>query len=403
MVSQPQLRPGKRILGLCVGVTALAVTAGCNESKLDQLPATNSEIHYQGGDPPPVDVLFVVDNSGSMEQEQAKLAQNFEVFIQYFLNLDLDFQIAVVTTDVENPNESGKFQGTPSILKPSTANLAGAFTANVNVGTSGSGEERGLEGARLALSEPNLSGANAGFLREDALLAIVIVSDEEDGGSESNAPAQPAVDEYVNHFLSLKGGSAARVNLSAIAGPVPNGCSSPDAEAAPANRYADAVNALSGYFGSICAEDFGPILDQLGATISGLATAFPTQYQPVVDSITVKVDGVLVPRDPLMGWTWNTTIGGVVFAPPAVPPLCSVVEISYQVADFGGPITSGNNAATPEQCPIPVVPGNNSLDGGAFACSLSGFESVSDAGVARLLALGLAAAVATLILRRRTV
>jgi hypothetical protein len=207
----------------------------------------------------------------------------------------------------------------------------------------------------------------------------------------------------VNHFLSLKGGNAARVNLSGIIGDVPGGCSSPDAEAAPGTRYSEAINALNGYAGSICAEDFGPILDQLGATISGLATAFPTQYQPVVDSITVKVDGVVVPQDPIMGWTWNTTIGGVVFAPPAVPPLCSVVEIDYQVADFGGPITNGNTEAAPDQCPIPVVPGNNSLDGGAFACSLSGFESVSEAGVARLLALGFAAAAATLILRRRTI
>src|SRR5205085_7681927 len=105
-------------------------------------------------------------------------------------------------------------------------------------------------------------------------------SDEEHGRSETDAPPQPPVSEYVNHFLSLKGGDPARVNLSAIAGDVPGGCTSVDAEAAPANRYAEAVNSLNGYFGSICATDFGPILDQLGATISGLATGFPTQYQP---------------------------------------------------------------------------------------------------------------------------
>lgn len=397
------MRPAPRIHRLILASVALVAVSACNDSELDQLPATHSEIHYQGGDPPPVDVLFVVDNSGSMEQEQAKLAANFETFIQYFLNLDLDFQLAVVTTDVENPNESGRFQGTPAILKPSTSNLAGAFAANANVGTAGSGEERGLEAARLALSEPNLSGFNAGFLREDALLAIIIVSDEEDGGSEDDAPPQPSVAEYVNHFLSLKNGDPARVNFSAIAGDVPNGCSSVDAEAAPAIRYAEAVSALSGYFGSICATDFGPILDQLGATISGLATGFPTQYQPVVDSITVKVDGVTIPNDPLTGWTWNSTIGGIVFAPPAIPPLCSVVEVFYQVADYGGPIQDGNADAAPEQCPIPVVPGDNSLDGGAFACSLSGFESVSDAGVVRLLALGFLAAAVTFALRRRAI
>ena len=387
---------------LFLALAASAVVCGCNGNNLSNpLPERNAELHYQGGSPPPVDVLFVVDNSGSMEQEQTKLAANFDSFIQYFTNLELDFQLAVVTTDVENPAESGRFVGSPTILKPTTADLSAAFTANVNVGTSGSGVERGLEAARLALSEPNISSFNASFLREDAILAIVIVSDEEDGGSESDAPPQDPVSTYVDFFLSLKGGDPARVNFSAIAGDVPGGCSSADAEAAPANRYAEAVGALNGYFGSICATDFGPILDQLGNSISGLATAFATQYTPVVDTIRVWVDGSEVARGP-SGWEWNATLGGIVFAPPAVPPLCAVIEITYTVADYGGPIEEGNTEATPEQCPIPLIPGESELNGGAFACSLSGLDPVSDMAVVRLLAVGLAAAAATMVFRRRS-
>lgn len=380
---------------------ALGATA-CNDAELgNPLPERHSEIHYQGGQAPPVDVLFVVDNSGSMQQEQTKLAANFQSFIQYFQNLGLDFQLAVVTTDVYDPSQSGRFVGNPKILKSTTADLAAAFQSNVNVGTDGSGVERGLEAARLALSEPLASGENAGFLRPDSILAIVVVSDEEDGGSESNAPVQDPVSEYVSFFLSLRGGDPSKVNLSAIAGDVPSGCSSEDAEATPAYRYAEAVNALNGAFGSICADDFGPILDQIGNTISGLATAFPTQYTPVVESIVVEVDGVEVPRDGASGWQWNETIGGVAFAPPAVPPECAVIEIRYQVADYGGPIENGNNEAAPEQCPLPLMPGSNSLDGGAFECSVSGLDPASDAAILRLLLVGLVAAGATLGLRRR--
>lgn len=390
------------IVRTSLALAAAASVCACNDAELgNPLPERNSEIHYQGGDPPPVDVLFVVDNSGSMEQEQSKLAANFESFIQYFQNLGLDFQLAVVTTDVENPSQQGRFVGNPKILKPSTADLTAAFQSNVNVGTGGSGTERGLDAAKLALSEPLLSGENAGFLRQDAILAIVVVSDEEDGGSEDDAPALPPVSDYVSYFLSLKAGDPARVNFSAIAGDVPNGCTSADAEAGPANRYADAANALNGVFASICADDFGPILDQIGNTISGLATAFPTEYTPIVDSITVHVDGQEVPRDSGSGWQWNETIGGVVFAPPAVPPECSVIEIRYQVADFGGPIVDGNNEAPPEQCPIPVIPGSNELNGGTFECSVSGLDPASDVAIARLLLVGLAAAGVTLVIRRR--
>ena len=388
------MRPSSRIRRLLLAAALAGGASACNENAVEPLPASHTEVHYQGGEPPPVDVLWVVDNSGSMEQEQSKLGNNFNAFIQYFLNLDLDFQLAVTTTDTDDPSQSGRFVGNPKILKPTTGNLSGAFTSNVNVGIGGSGDERGLEGARLALSDPLLSGENAGFLREGAILAIIIVSDEED-----QSPL--AVSDYVNHFLSLKGGDPAKVNLSVIVGDTPNGCTSTDAEADAGHRYKEASGALNGVFGSICADDFGPILDQLGNSIAGLATAFPTTYEPVADSIRVLVDGAEIPRDPLTGWSWNASVHGVVFAPPAVPPECAIIEISYRVADYGGPIEQGNNESPPEQCPAGSAPGVNSLEGGAFACSVNGTPAGADPGVQRLLLAGLLLAAATGLVRRR--
>lgn len=360
------MRPMNRISGilrLALTGTAAVALAGCNDPALDPLPATHAEVHFQGGAAPPVDVLFVVDNSGSMSQEQAKLANNFQSFIQYFLALDLDFRLAVTTTDIADGNQSGNFAGNPRVLTPDTPNLTSAFITNVSVGDQGSGEEKGLQGAHLALSEPLISSANAGFLREDAILAIIIVSDEED---QSPLP----VEEYVDFFKGLKGGSLSKVNLSVIVGDVPNGCDSVDANADPGHRYHEAATALNGVKASICAEDFGPILDQIGSVVSGLATAFPLDYTPVVDTIEVRVDGVVVPRDPVNGWTWNATIGGVSFAPNAVPDECAVVEIAYHVEDYGGPIGNGNNEAPPQQCSAISLPGGDSLEGGAFACSV---------------------------------
>jgi hypothetical protein len=58
-----------------------------------------------------VDVLMVVDNSGSMIEEQAKLGANFQAFIQYFQDIDVDYQIGVITTDMVNESDQGRLRG----------------------------------------------------------------------------------------------------------------------------------------------------------------------------------------------------------------------------------------------------------------------------------------------------
>jgi hypothetical protein len=58
-----------------------------------------------------VDVLLVVDNSGSMVEEQAKLATNFQAFIQTFDDIDVDWQLGVITTDVATEGEGGRLRG----------------------------------------------------------------------------------------------------------------------------------------------------------------------------------------------------------------------------------------------------------------------------------------------------
>ena len=173
-----------------------------------------------------VDVLLVVDNSCSMIDEQNKLAANFENFIEQFLDAAVDYQIGIVTTDMVDETQSGRLVGETKII---TAGMdldtaRSAFVDNVKVCATGSGFERGLMAAEAALSEPLLSGENAGFLRDDAALSIVFVSDEEDGS------ARP-VGEFLTFFKGLKGDAGYRddtlVNMSAVVGEPPNGCLQP--------------------------------------------------------------------------------------------------------------------------------------------------------------------------------
>ena len=392
-----------RTLGLALRLAALAAltlsAAACNENSLGALPSSYSETHYQGAENPPVDVLFVVDNSGSMAQEQAKLTANFQTFITHFTSLGLDFHIGVITTDTDNPAESGKLQGSPAILTASTPELDRYFLQNATTGTNGSGAESGLEAIRLAFSEPNLSGANAGFLRPNAILAIIVVSDEEDwSDGDTNEPPiadAPSISSYADLLLALKGGDASKVTMPVIVGDVPGGCTSADADAEAGVRYHEIATALNGSKSSICSQDFATVLDTIGSDLAGLVTAFPLAYTPDPITITVAVDGTLMERSEEIGWYWDALVGGVAFAPSAVPAACSVIEISYAVTDFGGPIETGNAEAPPEQCPLIVPPteAGNALNGGYFACTVGALDATPGAA-AMLFALGSLALVA---------
>jgi len=129
----------------------------------------------------PIDVLFVIDDSCSMENDQRALADNFEAFFSAFRSYQVDFHLGAVTTDMNDPLRSGRLVA--PFLTQATPNLNTRFSEMVRVGIMGSAIERGLLAARTALREPLLSGANRGFLRDDADLALVFLGDEDDQSS----------------------------------------------------------------------------------------------------------------------------------------------------------------------------------------------------------------------------
>ena len=102
-----------RSLGTLLSVLALC-TLGCNDIPVDGLGATftlkvSTEVEKR--DSVKVDFLWVVDNSASMCQEQASLADSFDEFlkkIQQFVAID--YRIAVVTTDMISPDHKGRFR-----------------------------------------------------------------------------------------------------------------------------------------------------------------------------------------------------------------------------------------------------------------------------------------------------
>ena len=192
-------------------IAVLAALAGCGA--FDSVPrsaVTNCQVVTLV--PSKTDILFVVDDSGSMQPVQANLAQNFDAFITRLSQsaVQSDFQIGITTTSVDWPIAApGGFtirtayddgmpypagalvaaSGKATILESSSPTLVEDFRANVNVGTLGAAKEQGLRAAQLAVTDRIADGKNAGFLRQGARLAVIIVTDEDDCSDPASPPA----------------------------------------------------------------------------------------------------------------------------------------------------------------------------------------------------------------------
>lgn len=332
---------------LLPALSLLAVLACNNDSKLNRVSHTDTFYQELSNE---VDILWVIDNSVSMGDEQEELANRFGEFITAMGDVGLDWQIAVVTTDMEESDESGRIQGGPLILTPETGNYENKFkNLATGVGLEGSDKEAGIDAAIQALSDPLLTGYNAGFVRDGAKLSIIYLSDENDctnrgamAGMDGEACySQPdllvPMSDLIAEYQTLKS-DLNMLKVSAIVGPeVSEGC----AGAVPGFRYRTMAEAFGGLSASICEEDFTEIMTSLGLQSAGLYTSFRLTYAAVLGTIEVYVDDVEVAESDTDGWSYDETYQILTFNGTSVPDYGTTITVNYEVAgarteDTGG-------------------------------------------------------------------
>jgi hypothetical protein len=193
-----------------LSTAALAALAGCPDREVSELNPQQGKVEFK--DIPvtvnrDLDLLFVIDNSGSMKEEQDSLTANFPRFIEVLNGIEgglPNVHIAVVTSDMgslggpqtgqcRNNGEDGvmrelvqgsniryisdlKDDATQMRVRNYAGSLSSVFTSIASVGTQGCGFESHLGAMRRALENP----ANAGFLRPNAYLGVIFIADEDD-------------------------------------------------------------------------------------------------------------------------------------------------------------------------------------------------------------------------------
>ncbi len=186
------------------------VDAGPDDNRPDARSTPNE---FADAAPPEVcskiDIVFVIDDSGSMSEEQSNLAANFP---QFATNLEdyvtsngdsLDYRVAITTTGrditytqeplpipISESGDNGAFLNMPGVgrrwLQRGDADVVGTFSSVANVGTGGPSFEMPLMMLDWAFHDRTDDGTNAGFLRDDALLAMVVLTDEDDCSRSGN-------------------------------------------------------------------------------------------------------------------------------------------------------------------------------------------------------------------------
>jgi len=286
---------------------------------------------------PKVDILWMVDNSCSMSDNQALLTQNVPSFMNYFVGSGLDYHVGVTSSDIISSNYPGS-DGTLVLINgsryidPDAPNPVGMFIAMAELGTTGKFPERGVGATYLALTTRR-DTTNAGFYRDDASLHTIIISDEPDY-TKSSTVTQP---EYLDWYEGLKPDVDERT-FSAVIDPHRG------------TAYKNLAEQIGGIVWDINSQNWDQVLDQLGLQAAGLSREYFLSHLPVAGSIQVSVQdpaGILLKFkeaviDPDTGtyvdsdgdgtpdgdWTYDTNRNSITFL-SYVPTAQAEVIVTY--------------------------------------------------------------------------
>lgn len=341
----------------------------------------SEEVFEQTGEPivAKMNILWVIDNSGSMNNFQESVRQNILTFMENFTAKNYDFQMAVAATDawrdlnIPDAGTGGQVSFDSSnysrlkadslgnrFVTGDTPDVVQRFDEMADVGTRGTGDERAFQSIEAVILNPE----NSNFFRPDAHFAIIIVSDEEDisrlnntncnGANQFYSEQDPLAGyvsdvcepglERVSYYHDLLQTNSDEVfgvsvhNMSISPGDqAPPGSSSTDCRTAilpgDSTRYLryygirtnELATLTDGTISSLCS-DFADSLNDIATTIIERTVEFPLDTIPSnPQEIYVGIknpgdtDFTEIPNSAIDGWSYNSAANSIVFHGEAIP------------------------------------------------------------------------------------
>lgn len=314
---QDQGEDADRALGISVA-NSVATGSHYGPSGASLAPICDDFTYGQG--PGALDVIVVVDNSGSMIEEQQALADAARDLTNTLAASGLNWRVGITTTDADPDIAGGDGQ------------LVGGFTTSsdtirsriANIGIDGSGREYGLRAVRRSLERATEDEREANHpqrLRPGVPVAFILLTDSEDQAARDNrcdnrdgdrnglADDNDCIEEAVASTIALLRGELDRVpvpdglervgSLFAITTSPIDGC--PNRESYGWSQRAVAL-ATGGSIGSICANDLN---------YSDLVSRMASQAADTVPSYNLGADLVAGSLNVTTGTEDNRTTQGM--------------------------------------------------------------------------------------------
>lgn len=315
-----------------------------------------------------IDMVWVIDNSGSMQTSQNNLRANFPAFISQFNSLGLDYKIVVTTSDAYlalpemidiynyyrrtslygsmfeskhatekarfkdgyGSNHSGVFE-----LLPTTPDLINVFSINATQGIYGYGDERPLQSMKTALE----SSLNTGFLRDGSHLAVMLLTDEDDfshnttdflDGQYTNSRLH-TVSSYYDFLSAYTGSTEAKQNFSVHSISINTqdcltSLNNSFTERKIARRVQELVDLAGGIKADLCG-NFADELQTISNKIIQLSTQFYLSRVPIVETLKVFVSGTELPTP--QGWIYDADSNSIVFKAGYTPPQGAAINVTF--------------------------------------------------------------------------
>jgi hypothetical protein len=281
-------------------------------------------------DPPPkADFLVVIDNSPTMANDMTSVSTNLETWFQALeaQSLYVDFHVAVITAD---PADGAVFRsGTANpdkVLSNSSSSPASQFAASVNVGTDGTGTPMCFQQALDALTSPLVAAQNAGFLRIDASLNVICITNSNDRSSQGSS-------WYLDALYGIKGNNRRTMFTFNAIGGFSASCTG------DTGALLEMVKQTNGEFDDICNPDWYRALERVGryAGCGGWQLQFFLSGVPN-GPVEVAIDGRPVPPfapDGATIWSYDENNRSIAFQVVYAPGPSQTITVTYPVSQCG--------------------------------------------------------------------
>ncbi|MBD64255.1 MAG: hypothetical protein CME62_03555 [Halobacteriovoraceae bacterium] len=287
-----------------------------------------------------VDILWVVDNSGSMSSIQANIVKNAGLFMENFQNDQLlEWKMGVMSTDVdEDP-----YLGFDTPFDFDTINPIKVFTDEFKkLGTNGAYDEYVFRNVHRAFdyviprTDPRLP-AQYQFFRNNAHFVVIMVTDEPPQSYKLDDTLYEPI-PFLNTMSRLIAGDKILRFYGAIAAKDLENCS--ESWSYTGSRFETVVNDTGGFTISACLPDFGKGLAEIGKDIASI----PSQPrlllgdQPKPETIKVTYKGVELQggtRDDKAYWYYDKHFNRINFYNIDFIPDGDLteIEVSFEIED----------------------------------------------------------------------